>query len=65
MCLISPGFPNCLNQGGWPANPTLSGLNTGMYYFTVTSGDGCFAEDSVLIENVCDGQITSNAYDPL
>jgi gliding motility-associated-like protein len=64
LCLISPGFPNCLNQGGWPANPTLSALNTGMYYFTVTSGDGCFAEDSVLIENVCDGQITSNAYDP-
>ena len=64
LCLISPGFPNCLNQGGWPTNPTLSGLNTGMYYFTVTSGDGCFAEDSVLIENVCDGQITSSAYDP-
>ena len=64
LCLISPGFPNCLNQGGWPTNPTLSGLNTGMYYFTVTSGDGCFAEDSVLIENVCNGQITSSAYDP-
>ena len=63
LCLVSPGFPNCLNQGGWPANPTLSGLNTGTYYFTVTSGDGCFAEDSVLIENVCDGQITSSAYD--
>ena len=63
LCLVSPGFPNCLNQGGWPANPTLSGLNIGTYYFTVTSGDGCFAEDSVLIQNVCDGQITSSLYD--
>ena len=52
------------NSNGWPANPTLSGLNTGMYYFTVTSGDGCFAEDSVLIQDVCNGQITSNVYDP-
>ena len=64
LCLISPGNPNCITQNGWPANPTLSGLNTGMYYFTVTSSDGCFAEDSALIQNVCTGQITSNAYDP-
>ena len=35
-----------------------------MHYFTVTSSDGCFAEDSVLIQNVCEGQITSNSYDP-
>ena len=64
LCLISPGNPNCLIQNGWPANPTLSGLSTGMYYFTVTSSDGCFAEDSVLIQDVCNGQITSNSYDP-
>ena len=64
LCLISPGNPNCITQNGWPANPTLSGLSTGMYYFTVTSSDGCFAEDSVLIQDVCNGQITSNSYDP-
>ena len=68
LCLISPGGTNCMPQPGWFSfpvfDPTLTGLNTGMYYFTVTSGDGCYAEDSVLIQNVCEGQITSNSYDP-
>lgn len=68
LCLISPGGTNCLPQPGWFSfpvfDPTLSGLSTGMYYFTVSSGDGCYAEDSVLIQNVCEGQITSTSYDP-
>ena len=63
-----PCGTNCLPQPGWFSfpvfDPTLSGLSTGMYYFTVTSGDGCYAEDSVLIQNVCEGQITSTSYDP-
>jgi hypothetical protein len=48
---------------GWTNNSSITGLTVGMYYFRVTSSDGCFAEDSVLIENVCDGQITSSLYD--
>ena len=66
LCLETPTSPNCLLQNGWnnTVSPTLSGLATGMHYFTVTSSDGCFAEDSVLIQNVCEGQITSNSYDP-
>ena len=64
LCLATPTSPNCITQNGWNiTNPTLTGLATGMHYFTVTSADGCFAEDSVLIQNVCEGQITSNSYD--
>jgi len=66
LCLISPTSPNCFPQGSWapPANYTLTGLNPGMYYFEVVSGDGCFASDSALIQDVCVGQITTNSYDP-
>ena len=63
LSLVSPSGPNSVPQTSWPANPTLSGLTTGMYSFLVTSDDGCFAEDSVLIQNVCQGQITSTTYD--
>ena len=47
----------------WSNGDTLFGLPTGVYNYTVTSSDGCDYTDSVLIENTCDGQITSTNYD--
>ncbi|MFL2574354.1 MAG: hypothetical protein ACJ0QC_01050, partial [Flavobacteriales bacterium] len=62
--LQSPG-QNSLNPiNGWVNNTPITGLTTGMYYFEVQSSDGCVALDSVLIQNVCEGQITSTVYDP-
>ncbi len=52
------------NLPTWNNGDTLIGLPAGTYFFTVSSSDGCTYSDSVIIQNTCDGQITSINYDP-